>query len=447
MLRILIFLVAALIFLNCTTEKGIIPEDNSTWSTIQSEIFQPSCVPCHQAGTSFASQSDLILTADIAYDQLVNRLPKNSAARADGLLLVGTEGLESLYASFLWEKIDAVSHEHFYEDHPKYGEIMPNSGLALTNGELKMIRDWIVAGAPEQGDVVDASVLKDETRYEFPDEEYIPLAIPPSGYQLIVGPFNVNSNFEREFFYYKEIGNEQIEYVNRIEINMRKGSHHFIMYDFPQNDFPEKDVYRDIRQDNNEYNFETVASIANQRFVFGTQWRSADYSFPPGVALRIPANAAFDLNSHYVNRTSDSFEGEVGVNLHTIPESEVEFVAENLFLNNQLLLLPPKQVTTVTKTWIFEERRVVFQLYSHAHEHMTEFKIYIAGGARDGELVYFANDWQHPPLLELDPPIILEKGEGFRAETTYNNTTSRTLVFGLLSVDEMMIILGAYYTE
>ncbi len=444
--RFYIVVLAFLLF-QCTNEKGITPEDNSTWKTIQSEIFQPSCVPCHQSGTSFASQSNLILTEDIAYDQLVNRVPTNAAAREDGLLLVGTKGLESLYSSFLWEKINVLDQEHYYEDHPEYGDLMPYSGLPLTNGELKMISEWIVQGAPEDGQVVDASILEDVSRYEFPDEIYTPLSIPPSGYQMIVGPFDINPNHEREFYYFKELGNDKEVFVNRVEVSMRRGSHHFILYDFPDGDLPSSETYRDIRNDNNEYNFETVLSILNQRFVFGTQWRSVDYSFPPGVALRIPENAGFDLNSHYVNRTNDSFIGKVGINLHTILESEVEYVAENLFLNNQNFLLPANKITTISRTWNFDERRVVFQLFSHAHQHMTEFKIYIDGGARDGELVYFANDWEHPPLLELDPPIILEKGEGFRGETTYDNNTNKTLQFGLFSVDEMMIILGAYYTE
>ena len=61
--------------------------------------------------------------------------------------------------------------------------------------------------------------------------------------------------------------------------------------------------------------------------------------------------------------------------------------------------------------------------------------------------VYIAYDWEHPPILELDPPLILEPGQGLRLEATYNNTTNRTLRFGLLSVDEMMILFGAYYVD
>ena len=78
---------------------------------------------------------------------------------------------------------------------------------------------------------------------------------------------------------------------------------------------------------------------------------------------------------------------------------------------------------------------------------MTGFSVYISGGPRNGELVYIVYDWQHPHILELHPPLVLEPGQGLRLEATYNNCTDRTLHFGLLSVDEMMILLGAYYSD
>ncbi|MFK7954246.1 MAG: hypothetical protein AB8B73_15455, partial [Ekhidna sp.] len=115
----------------------------ATYDVIQTEIWDTQCISCHTAGSSFAKQSDLIMTADQSYAQLVNRAPDNKQALADGLELVGTEGLPSLYTSFLWEKINANDVEHFYDDHPLYGAIMPLGGDFLTNGQLEFIRDWI----------------------------------------------------------------------------------------------------------------------------------------------------------------------------------------------------------------------------------------------------------------------------------------------------------------
>jgi len=71
----------------------------------------------------------------------------------------------------------------------------------------------------------------------------------------------------------------------------------------------------------------------------------------------------------------------------------------------------------------------------------------VDGGANDGQLVFFTKDWEHPPFLDFDPPLVLDAGQGLRAETTYNNETDRVLSFGFRSVDEMMIIFGAYYVD
>ena len=70
---------------------------------------------------------------------------------------------------------------------------------------------------------------------------------------------------------------------------------------------------------------------------------------------------------------------------------------------------------------------------------------YAMGGENDGELVYITYDWEHPPIKEFDPPLVLESGQGFRLETTYDNPSSNGLRFGLRSTDEMMILFGAYY--
>jgi len=280
-----------------------------------------------------------------------------------------------------------------------------------------------------------------------PSGTFQPLSAPLSGIQLNIGPFEVAPDFEREFFYYQPLDNVEALFVNRVEISMRAGSHHFILYDFPNGDNPENETYRDLRNPNNSLNFETLLTMLNQRFVFGTQWRTLEFDFPPGVALKLPAKAGFDLNSHYVNRSNQTIEGEVWVNLHTIDSVEVEHQATNLFLNNDDFSLPVGEVTTLSKTWNFDERRHIFQLTSHAHEHMTEFRIFVVGGANNGELVFFAKDWEHPPLLNIDPPLVLEAGQGLRAEATYDNDTDRVLKFGFRSIDEMMIIFGAYYVD
>ena len=448
---ILGLLIALIILLDgCGTSEPSQPDlaSTSSWDLIQSEIFEPNCVACHSPGTSFARQSGLVLTKEEGYDDLIDQTPANQAAAGDGLKLLETKGLESLYTSFLWEKINAPDQEHFYVDHPEYGELMPLGLQPLTNGELEYIREWIIAGAPETGFVANESLLDNTSRFELPDEEFKPLDIPASGVQLHLGPFDVQPNFERELFEYQTLGNSEDLFVNRIEITMRKGSHHFIFYDFlPAANLPVPNILRDIRDENNQFVTSTLLEMTKHVFVFGTQLRNTDYRYPEGVALRVPAGKGFDLNSHYANYSDQTVTGELYTNLHTIDESQVQHLAENLFLSEEDFILPANETTTLNAEYTFDETRNVFMLTSHAHKQMTEFRIFIKGGARDGELVYFTNDWEHPVLLDYDPPLVINAGEGLRAVATYNNDTDRDLRFGLLSTNEMMIIFGSYYTE
>ena len=424
-------------------------QERPTWEVIQKEILTPTCVECHQVGTSFAIQSDLLLTDDIAYEQLVNALPNNASARADGLLRVGTDGLSSIETSYLWEKINVVNREHFYSDHPHYGALMPLGKPYLTNGQLAFIKEWILGGAPKEAVVsaADESLLEDTTRYEIP--EFVALKPPEQGIQFHLGPFDVPPNFEREFYYFQPMDTTGDIYLERAEIIMQSGSHHFIAYSFSE-EIPawaalKAETYRDIRNLDGSYISKNLTATLWHSFGFGTQYPLMNYQFPPGVALRINTDMGLDLNSHYINRTDSTIIGEVYINMHLSKPQDIKHTAEVLSLNNRDIELPPNKVTTVERIFEFTEQASVFQLMSHAHEHMLEFRVEKVGGELDGELIYIAYDWEHPPILELDPPLHVREGEGMKLIVTYDNWTDETLRFGLLSEDEMMILFGYYY--
>lgn len=420
----------------------------STYEVIQGEIWDVSCISCHASGTTFARQSDLILTSDVSYQQLVNREPNNQAAKEDGLILLGDKGIASLYKSFLWEKINAPDQEHFYADHPQYGSQMP-LGDVLTNGQLEYIRQWIINGAPETGDVVDRELLKDTSKFEV--QPFVPLEVPAEGIQFHIGPFEVPAQTDRELFSYQLLNNTEPIFIREVEFSMRPGSHHFILYNFiptmPALFAPQPGNIRDVYKEDGSYNTSTLLIMAYHQFVTGTQWPRMRYAFPEGVALKIPANSGFDMNSHYANKSDGIVQGEVYANIYTTAEENVEHVAEILNLNNDDLFIPANRVTTLTKTFTFDEERIIFQLWSHAHEHMSEFKVYAIGGEPDGELVYISYDWEHPPILKLNPPLVIPAGGGLRLETTYDNQENRNIGFGLRSTDEMMILFGAFYRD
>ena len=424
---------------------------DSTWQTIQSHILDGNCANCHSAGSSFARQSGLELTADVAYEQLVDVVPTNPAARADGLQRISsTGGPVGLFQSYFWEKINTADQDHFYADHPNYGALMPLGDQSLTNGQLEFVKNWILQGAPQTGNVVDVSLLEDTSRYEPP--EFRVLDPPESGIQLHLEKFEVWSSeiYDREFLYYEPYPTEEDQFISRYEISYRPGSHDFIVYHYGENDpEPRPGVYRDVRSQNGRVNIQNtieVASLFPFRFYVGSQQPYTNYNFPAGVALRLPPGKGFDLNSHSVNRSGETAEGEVYVNLHTVDEDDIIHVAQYGSFNNTRISLPPNKETTVSRVFTFEETSHILQMWGHAHERMTEFVVEHVGGEKNGELIYWTNDWEHPLGLEFNEPLTFEKGDRVRLKTTYVNDTDEEIEFGLLSSDEMQILFFIYYT-
>ncbi len=439
---ILLFVVAiAVVFYSCDRHNEV--EDNSTFGLIQSKIFTPSCAisGCHasEADNTFI-QHHLVLAKNLAYENLVNISPANANALADNLLRVKPSHSDE---SLLLHKLHTADH-HAHD----YGNPMPLGLPPLSEGQVEFIAAWIDAGAPQTGSVADVKLLDDTTPQA---EDFEPLAAPATGkgLQIVIPPFKVAPNFEREFFVYKKLGNSEEIFVNRFEIKMRQNSHHFIMYDFQDNIpdlfVPAFDFVRDIRNPDGSVNVGNMIPMAYHVFVMGTQTPYLDYSFPEGVAISFPAGAAADFNSHYVNKQATEIPGEVYVNLHTVEPANVTKVAKTLNLSNQNLNLPANQRTTLTKSFLFDKKISVISLTSHTHQLGEKFVIKIKGGTRDGEVVYTNTDWHHPTLVTFNPPIELNAGEGLISEITYNNTKDKAVKFGLTSEDEMGIIFGYYY--
>lgn len=449
-------LLAAVLLAGCDTTSTN-PETTSTWSVIEHDILQANCAGCHAEGTSFARQSGLILTPDAAYAQLLGVEPTNRTAADAGLVRLSDEGLAGVSRSFLWEKINAPAQEHFYADHPDYGEIMPLGRAPLTNGQLEFIRRWIAAGAPQTGVVADESLLADEQRYQLPP--FQPLAPEAGSLHLHLEPFEVGTDFEREVFRYIPLNNAEDLFVNSFRMRMRPGSHHFILYTYPETtpaeDMPEPEILRDLRDpETGSYEDSLGFDVFNWRNMLYakplviSQSRQFDFELPDGVAVRLPAGSGVDVNAHYVNTQEQAIQGEAFVNLGLIDSTQVRHEARVFAMSNFDIELPAGQVTTLEKEFFFKEDRRIMLLVSHAHDRMVEFTAEMIGGERDGELMYVSHDWEHPAPLRFDPPLQVHEGEGLRLRATYDNNTGRDLYFGYTRTDaEMMILYGYYYSD
>lgn len=417
------------------------PASSASFARIQAEILNTSCATanCH-AGAS--ASSGLALTPDVAYEQLLGVTPANPNAVADGLRRVMPGKPDS---SLLYHKLVFPPGHHVHD----YGNSMPSGTQGLTVGQLEYVRQWIAAGAPKTGNVADSTLLADKSVQT--TQPFAPLDPPAAGagYQMKVDRFDVSANFERELFNYRKVGNTADIYVSRIQTSMRPFSHHFVLYTFASNTpslvIPPLNAVRDIRNTDGTMNYANMVAMGYHVFLAGSMTSQMTYDFPAGTALRLPADAAVDLNVHYANHSAALVPGEAYVNLYTVPASQVVHPLSTLNLSNTNITLPAGLQTIVTKDFTFNATTTITGLTSHMHARGTKFQIRIVGGARDGEVVYENTDWAHPAMVNYPQPIVLTKGQGFRSVVTYNNTTSTAIFFGLTSDDEMDIIFGYYY--
>ena len=135
-------LIVPILFLLCACGKlkelptdpglGSEPIDpTATFTRVQNEIFTPTCaaIGCHDA---LGRQQGQILTPGKAYANTVG-VPSTEVA---GLLRVAPNDFNN---SYLYRKITGAGIT---------GDRMPQGGPYLNDAQIKLIRDWILRGAP-----------------------------------------------------------------------------------------------------------------------------------------------------------------------------------------------------------------------------------------------------------------------------------------------------------
>lgn len=106
-------------------------DQSATFTRVQNEIFTPSCasIGCHDP---LGQQSQLILSPGRAYDQTVNR----ASVEMPSLARVTPNDPA---ASYLYRKITGAGIT---------GDRMPQGRAPLTDAQIRLVRDWIRRGAP-----------------------------------------------------------------------------------------------------------------------------------------------------------------------------------------------------------------------------------------------------------------------------------------------------------
>jgi hypothetical protein len=106
-------------------------DPTATFTRVQNEIFTPTCaaIGCHDR---LGRQEDQQLTAGVAYAQIVN----HTSMEMPQLNRITPSDPAN---SYLYRKITGAGIT---------GDRMPQGGPYLNDAQIKLIRDWIRRGAP-----------------------------------------------------------------------------------------------------------------------------------------------------------------------------------------------------------------------------------------------------------------------------------------------------------
>lgn len=185
-----------------------------------------------------------------------------------------------------------------------------------------------------------------------------------------------------------------------------------------------------------------------------TQHLYDDRRFPEGVGQVVYGGQKLAIDYHFVGRgnhedaqdLADALTAaKVKLNFHTVDEDEIRQVAHTANFHNLTIYTPPGGQSSHLAECLVSEEVLVGELVRRTQSRGTGFSVWVRGGERDGELLWYSGD----PVdtnLELSEPLRLLPGEGFRFQCDYRNTTDLELRFGVNASDEMCTLSATVWS-
>jgi len=438
----LVNILLALLFFNSVHSNA-----QSTWNDVYT-ILNTNCsnAGCHAGLSNF----DFSLSSDEVYNNLYNISPSNVAAANKGnkYIFPGDP-----YRSYLFRKINRgfTPDVPIEADETDAMDIVPIDGLTIEDKEL--IRQWILKGASQTGEVVNQNLIADYYNGNGINAIEAPPPAPAAGegFQIHLGPYFIEPGGEKEFFYKYRMQNQDKIEVTKFETVMGESSHHFIIMKFA-------DTFGDFSDSTNE-GLRIWDRHDHAEFVEVAQ-SSQTTKLPNGSAFFWEDSAILDLNTHYINYSQTAvLAADVYINIDTQAEGTANQIMYTQLIPNLELAIPPNvndYVVTDTFSVAFPNL-FVWSLTSHAHSSSTDYDIYQPFIDQDPIHIYDAScpdgvpgcefpyyDYQNPPTRFFEPFLLTEPTVGVIHSVTYNNPTNLPVQWTWTSDGEMMVFVMRY---
>ncbi len=413
----------------------------NTWDYVYN-VLTTNCAGsgCHD-GTG--GRFDVGASQGALYTALFNGTPVNATANAKGDKLI-KPGYPN--RSFLLRKVGHGLGANASADLALgngEGSNMPDNGGALTATQVEMVRQWILFGAPETGQVADVAVIGNY--YDVGGMPFVTRPAAPAagqGIQIHFGPIFYAPGQALEYFYkydpklLQDVAISGITVATNQEVSQATFRKFIpgVAGSWPDGVTPLNPL---------------TAFDSDKEYI----WKFAgteDLFLPQGLAFFHNQGTVLDLNVKAVNGNNSTLPVEAYFNVYFDAAGQAGNVEmKSTLLNNLNIFIPANSSQTFSQADNFANR-YIWALTSQTNSKCTDFNMYQSNsgvrGAQlfDGTYNYVQGfdtgvyDWEHPPIfLATDSGVLCPSKIEYEAE--YTNNTNTLSTFGFTANDEMMI--------
>ncbi|MBL4634867.1 MAG: hypothetical protein JKY56_13425 [Kofleriaceae bacterium] len=176
--------------------------------------------------------------------------------------------------------------------------------------------------------------------------------------------------------------------------------------------------------------------------IFGSGIGPAEFNFPEGVGVKIPAGQQLLLNLHLFNVSESVLTGTSATEVKLTSADKVIHEAESVLAGSVQISIPAGQTVDIVGRCTAEQDITILSVAPHMHQIGTHMKIEALRADGDMMLSDEPYDFRDQKLYQLEP-ISMKQGDQIKVTCTYNNTTDQTVGFGDSSNSEMCF--GGFY--
>jgi hypothetical protein len=235
-------------------------------------------------------------------------------------------------------------------------------------------------------------------------------------------------------------GPTDVYYVNRFEVAMTKHSHHLIVVAAEVGSSTEMKMMPGAKKKC----FTPDAFGGEVYGVTGSQHPYNEEKYPSGVGKKFVGGQKLVFDYHYFNSTTAAVQARAAVNFHTVDAATITKEAHGFGFYNFGIATPPMSTKSFTAQCTFSQDLLVSKVTRHTHQWGTDFSVSYVGGENDGKHIWTSPNYEETEHI-FPQPVLMKKGTGFRFTCNFNNTTPKTLKFGVTASDEMCILFGTWF--